>query len=285
MKNTFKIAVAFVLSLIIVSCTKDDDNPIDKFTKNVNAKLFSDIEIGNSEYILPYASEDAHIEFEFEGTGSKVTKIMLNTLPLNVSKVEANEVKWELNHTVPAKYYQGQVNPHLHYHIHYEKNAAGKSIKPAVGTYLFKITITHEDGSISAITKKVTVVKKFKNVEVKVMEEGDHDGHEHRKTEEHHHKELHIDYEYDAGNNTVTKIEHVLVFKEWRTGQSVAVGKKNKLSVVVPEAKFKGAKNPHIHEHIELMEGIPNGEYVLVILVTESGQTVPTKLPVEFEVE
>lgn len=285
MKNTFKIAVAFVLSLIIISCTKEDDSPINKFTKNVNAKLFSDIEIGNSQYILPYAGEDAHIEFEFKGTGSKVSKIMLSTLPVNVKQVGANEVKWEINHTVPAKYYQGQVNPHLHYHIHYDKNAAGKLIKPAVGTYLFKITITHEDGSTSAITKEFKVVKKFKNVEVKVME-GGHEGHEHRKAEHHHHhKELHIEYEYNAGENTVTKVEHVLVFKEWRTGQSVPVGKKNKLSVVVPTAKYKGVKNPHIHEHIELMEGMPNGEYVLVILVTESGQTVPTKLPVEFEMK
>lgn len=277
MKNvvSIKVAILLFLSIFIISCNKDDDNGtevVDTFDLNINTNRFSNVEIGSAQLIVPQSGRDLHVEFDYKG--SEIIKISFDIVPTNVKTVKANEFKWSHKyHVVPARHYKGKKNPNVHYHFHYEDTKSNPKARPAEGTYKFRITVEHKDGSKSAITKEIQVVRKFKNLEVghdNVVKLGE---------------DVHIEYEYATGSNTVAKIVHRIWFKEWRKGQKVAVGKWNKIDVTVPESKYKGIKNPKIHVHMDLIKGSPKGRYWFGIYVTETGQKKPIKFSTPFEVK
>lgn len=274
MKNTFNIVLLFLASFFIISCN-DDDNLPETFDENINSERFKDLELGNSSFVLPQSNVDIHIEFDYSGT-SKVTKIYFDAEPLRINTVKTGEVAWQLkNHIVPVDRYQGQLNPHIHYHVYFdEENKYNPSFKPAEGIYKFIITVEHEDGTKSRITKQLHIIQKFKNLEVgnnKVVALGK--------------DELHTEFEYVSGVNTVTEIKYELWYKEWRQGQNVAVGKWDKIVSVLPKNLYEGVKNPDIHYHFDLIQGSPVGEYWLNIYVTESGESEAVKLSVPFEIK
>lgn len=253
----------------------------EKFEQNINSERFTDLEIGSSQLILPQSGSDAHVDFKYKGT-SKVTKITFDIMPEHVHDLKANEFKWEVeNHVVPEKHYKGQLAPHVHYHIEYKEMEANPKARPAEGEYLFKITVEHEDGTKSAITKEFQVMKKFKDVEV-----GEN------FTVAYGSDEMHVEYQYLSGKSTIAKIVHRIWFKEWRTGQKDSKGNEikkgdwNKIDVVVDEKEFKGKKDPVIHTHFDLLPNMPKGkEYWLAIYVTETGQKEPIKTSRQFEIK
>lgn len=274
MKTILKPLFLLFISTLIVSCS-DDEQPTPSFEENIHSERFKDMELGNSNFILPQSNIDVHTEFEYEGT-SKVTKIYFNVQPSNVPSVGSGEVAWELkDHLVPTANYAGQLNPHIHYHVYFdETNKYQPKFKPAAGVYKFKITVMHEDGTKAVITKDLNIVKKFKELEVgkdqKVTFGSD---------------ELHIEFEYLSDPATVSDITLQLYFKEWRTGQSVAVGEWNSMTKVIPKNLYDGVKNPHIHYHMDLLKDSPKGNYWLNILVKETGSNSPVKLSVPFVIE
>lgn len=275
MKINFKTLVVAFLSLAIVSCSDEEIVPKNTFEENVNTERFTGIELGNSDFVLPQSNVDLHIEFDYAGT-SKVTKIYLDAIAHAVPKVNSGEIAWELTqHLIPVERYQGQLNPHVHYHVYFdEENKYSPSFKPAEGIYKFKITVEHEDGSKSAITKELNIIQKFKHLEIgenRVVALGT--------------DELHTDFEYVSGNNTVTEIKYELWFKEWREGQNVEVGKWDKVVTILPANLYEGIKNPDIHYHYDLIPGSPAGGYWLNIYVKESGQNEAVKLSVPFEIK
>lgn len=252
----------------------------EKFEQNINPERFTDLEIGTSQLILPQSGSDAHVDFKYKGN-SKVTKITFDIVPEHIHNVGANEFMWEVkNHVAPDKYYKGQLKPHVHYHVKYKETEANPEARPAEGEYLFKITVEHEDGTKSAITKEVRVVKKFKNLEIG-----------NNFVVAYAAKEMHVEYQYLTGNTTVAKIVHRIWFKEWRTGQKDSEGKDikkgdyNTIDFVVPETEFKGKKDPMIHIHHDLLEGMPKDKnYFFAIYVTETGQTEAIKTSRKFEI-
>lgn len=278
MKNTFKTIVVLFLSLFIASCSKNDDDETtiqpDPFEKNINEDRFSKMEIGSSQFIIPKSAPDTHIEFDYKGD-SKVTKITLDVVPTDVKVVSNNEFKWTLtNHIVPAKHYEDQINPHIHYHIGYEELDTNPNAKPAEGTYKFRIIVDHEDGSKSAITKMVKVMLKFNNLEVgedSVVKLGD--------------KKVHLEYEYISTPNTVSKIIHKLWFKEWREDQDVEIGKWNNIEVIIDKKEFEGIINPKIHTHFDLIKNSPAGKYWATVYVTETGNSEALKMSTPFEIK
>ncbi|WP_146052804.1 hypothetical protein [Aquimarina sp. I32.4] len=274
MKNTFKATLLFFLSLFVISCNNDDDNSV-IFEENINADRFTGIELGNSQFVLPQSNVDIHTEFDYAGT-SKVTKILFDVTPFDVPVVRDGEVSWELsNHLVPVERYEGQLNPHIHYHVYFdEENKYEPSFKPAEGVYKFKITAEHEDGSKSIVTKDLHIIQKFKDMKV-----GDNNvavlGTD----------KLQTIYQYVSGNNTVTEIKYQLWFKEWREGQNVEVGKWDNVEMILPKESYNGKKNPMIDYMYNLPEGIPTEGYWLNIYVTEGGESEAVKLSVPFEVK
>lgn len=253
----------------------------EKFEQNINPERFTGIEIGSKQLILPQSGSDAHVEFQYKGK-SKVTKIIFDIEPEHIHKVGTNEFKWELeNHIVPEKYYKGQLEPLVHYHIKYKETEANPNARPAEGEYVFRAIVEHEDGTKSAFTKEFVVKKKFKDVEVGK-----------NFTVNYGSEEMHVEYQYLTGNNTAAKILHRVWFKEWRTGQKdsegkeIGIGKWNKIDELVPEKNFKGKKDPLIHTHFDLLPNMPKGkEYWLAIYVTETGQKEPIKVSRKFEIK
>lgn len=274
MKNTFKSAILFFVSLLIISCS-DEDNIPETFDENINTERFKSMELGNSDFVLPQSNVDVHIEFDYEGT-SKVSKIYFDVEAFDVPKVKTGELIWELkNHLVPVDSYEGQLNPHIHYHVYFdEENKYTPSFTPAEGVYKFKITVEHEDGTKSAITKKLHIIQKFKDLEI-----GDNNSIAFGKDE------LHTEFEYVSGNNTVTEIKYEFWFKEWREGQNVEVGKWDKVISVLPKELYEGVKNPHIHYHYDLIPGVPVGSYWLNIYAKESGESETVKLSIPIEIK
>ncbi|WP_103072540.1 hypothetical protein [Aquimarina sediminis] len=273
MKNRFQVAILFFLSLFIISCDNDDDAII--FDENINQVRFTGIELGNSQLVLPQSNVDIHTEFDYAGT-SKVTKIFFDVIPFDVPNVREGETAWELtDHLVPVERYEGQLNPHIHYHVYFdEENKYDPSITPAEGVYKFKITVEHEDGSKSAITKELHIIQKFKNMKIgdnNVVALGT--------------DKLPTSYEYLSGNNTVTEIKYQLWFEEWREGQNVEVGKWDNIEVILPENLYKGIKNPNIQYNFDLIKGSPAGGYWLNIYAKESGESEAVKLSIPFEVK
>ncbi|WP_440120862.1 hypothetical protein [Tenacibaculum sp. Ill] len=274
MKNTFKTAILFFVSLLIISCS-DEDNIQNTFEENINPERFKSIELGNSDFVLPQSNVDVHIQFDYEGT-SKVSKIYFDVEAADVTNIKPGELIWELkNHLVPVDRYQGQLNPHIHYHVYFdEDNKYSPSFTPAEGVYNFKITVEHEDGTKSIITKKLHIIQKFKDLEI-----GDNNSIAFGKDE------LHTEFEYVSGNNTVTEIKYEFWFEEWREGQNVEVGKWDKVINVLPKELYEGVKNPHIHYHYDLIPGAPVGSYWLNIYAKESGESETVKLSIPIEIK
>ncbi|MCD8401073.1 hypothetical protein G1K57_01520 [Tenacibaculum finnmarkense] len=274
MKNTFKTLFLLVTSFFIISCNNEDPTP-DSFEENINQERFKGLEIGNSDFILPQSNVDIHIEFDYLGT-SKVTKIYFDVEDYNTSKANKGEVIWGLkNHVVPVKNYENQLNPHIHYHLYFdEENKQNPSFKAATGVYNFKITVEHEDGTKSVITKKLSILQKFKHLEI-----GENN------TVNFGEDELHTEFEYISEPNTVTQIKYELWFKEWRANQKVAIGKWNSVVTILPKNLYEGIKNPHIHYHYDLLAESPKQEYWLNIYVQEKGEKEMVKLSVLFNIE
>ncbi len=273
MKNNFKTLILLFLSIVLVSCS-DDETPT-TFDENINSERFTGLELGNSDFVLPQSNIDVHTEFDYQGT-SKVTKIYFNVQPHNISTPQTGETAWELkDHLVPVDSYQGQLNPHIHYHVYFdEENRYQTAFRPAEGVYKFKITVEHEDGSRSAITKELHIIKKFKNMEIgenNIVAIGT--------------DELHTEYQYISGNDTVTEIKYQLWFKEWREGQNVEVGKWDKVETILPANLYENVRNPEIHYHYDLLEGSPAGGYWLNIYVKENGESEAVKLSVPFRIQ
>ncbi|WP_422090285.1 hypothetical protein [Tenacibaculum ovolyticum] len=274
MKNIFKTATLLLATFFIISCS-DNETLVKKFAENINPENFEGIELGNSDLILPQSNVDVHIEFDYSGT-SKVTKIYFDVEALNVPKVNHGELIWDLrNHLVPVERYEGQLNPHIHYHVYFdEENRYTPSFKPAEGIYNFKITVEHEDGTKSIVTKQLNIIQKFKQLEV-----GENNsivfGNDVLPTK----------FEYVSEPNIVTEITYELWFEEWRAGQNVAIGKWDKVIKIVPKELYEGVKNPQISYVLDLISGSPKGGYWLNIYVKEDGEKEKVKLSVPFEIK
>lgn len=277
MKNTIKIATFFFLSLFIASCTKDNDEIIDNFEKNVNESRFTGLEIGH-DFTLSQTSDDVHIDFEYEGK-SKITEITFDAEPFEVATVKDGEVKWKLvNHLVPKKYYEGKLNAHVHYHFHLEDENE-KKITPAEGTYNFRITVKHEDNSKSYITKQIKVVKgdgfdqnihteHFTGLEIgsaqMILPQSGGDAH--------------IDFKY-KGDSKITKI--IFDVKPVHVDNVGTNEFKWELkNHVVPKKYYEGKLEAQVHYHIEYEETKTNpkarpaqGEYKFRIIVEHEDGT------------
>ncbi|WP_233898236.1 hypothetical protein [Tenacibaculum piscium] len=276
MKNTLKTLFLLISTFFIISCNNEDPTP-DSFEENINTERFKGLELGNASFIMPQSSPDVHVEFDYTGT-SKVTKISFDVASHNVTKVNKDEIIWELkNHLVPVKNYENQLNPHIHYHLLFgfdEKDKENPLLKPATGVYNFKITIEHQDGTKSIITKKLSILQKFKDLEI-----GENN------TVNFGEDEIHTEFEYISEPNTVTEIKYELWFKEWRTDQKVAIGKWNNVVTILPKNLYEGVKNPHIHYHYDLLPESSKQEYWLNIYVQEKGEKESVKLSVLFEIK
>lgn len=273
MKHTIKTAILFLATTFMVSCS-DDDSIVKTFEENKNAERFTNIELGNSDFILPQSNVDVHIEFDYTGT-SKVSKIYFDVEAHSTNAVNDGELIWDLrDHLVPVERYQGQLNPHIHYHVYFDEDSKYEpSFKAAEGAYNFKITVEHEDGTKSIITKKLNIVQKFKHLEV---------GENNRVT--YGKDELHTEFEYVSTPNKVTEIKYELWFEEWRTGQDVAVGDWDSVVTILPKELYENVINPDIHYHFDLIPESPKGGYWLNIYVQEDGEKEKVKLSIPFEI-
>lgn len=273
MKTNFKfLAIVAFVGVFLNSCSKDDD-PIDP-NADKNPERFSNIEIGNADSRVPQLNVDLHTVFDYTGN-NKVKKIYYDINPVHVGEPGDREVKWHLSdHLVSEDNYAGQINPHIHYHIYFDpNNLHAPAARPVEGTYSLKITVIEEDNSESYITKEFEVVKKFYDVEVghdNVVEAGSDD--------------LHIEFEYDAGSNTVSDMKFELWFEEWRDGQNVPKGSWDKVVVEVAKNLYENQINPHIHSHMPINPDFPVGDYWLNIYVKESDGSEAVKLSVPFSI-
>lgn len=248
-----------------------------KFDQNIHPERFTDLEIGNSKFVMIQANKDMHVNFKLKGGKSKVTKITLDVEPYDVHHPKAGELEWKLKgYVIPQKKYEGQLEPNIHYHLHYNKK--GETKKLAVGVYKFRIVVEHEDGTKSAITKKFTVVKKFNGIEV-----GENDSRKVKLGA----KDLHFEYQYLAEAGTIEKITHKIWFIEWRKNQVRPDGKKvtkyNFIEQALPATKHQ-TKDPKVHEHIDLLKDFPKGTYYLEINVREKGEKESVRLFIPFEI-
>ncbi|MEP1489167.1 MAG: hypothetical protein ABJK28_12130 [Algibacter sp.] len=273
MKTNFKfLAIIAFLGLFLHSCSSDDDT-IDP-NADKNSERFENIEIGNTDFKVPQYNVDLHTEFDYTGE-NKVTEIYYDINPINVSEPNDGEAEWLVSgHLVDEGYYAGQLNPHIHYHIYFDpENEIFPEVRPAEGTYSLKITVVEEDNSESYITKQFEIVKKFTEVEI-----GDDNQIVYGSDE------LDTEFEFDAGNNTVSEIKYELWFEEWREGQNVSAGSWDNIVVVLPEDLYEGQTNPDIHYHLDINPEFPLGDYWLNIYVKESGENEAVKLSIPFSI-
>ena len=259
MKSILKLSTIITFLIVsLSSCSSDDDN-IDP-NADINPERFENLEIGNSDFQVPQFNEDLHVDFDYTGK-TKVKKVYFDITPMNVKAPKTNEIEWEVSkHLVPEKYYKDQLNPNIHYHMEFDLENLNRKflekIRPAEGTYSLKITIVEEDNSESIITREFVVLKKFLEIEI------GHDFHTDLGSDE-----LHTDFVYDAGNNTVSEIKYVFWYKEWREGQDVAVGKWASIETIVPNSLYKDQKKPEVHYHLPINPDYPAGTYWLNIYV------------------
>ena len=286
MKNKIKFLVLFLMgALAITSCNKDDDETSDVFTENKNESYFSGLEIGTKDFIVPQSNADIHVEFDYEGK-SKVSKIFIDIISKDIKPIKGNEIDYKLEkHLVSSEKHVGSLNAHIHHHIYYdnsEKNKYTPENIPAEGTYLFKVTVEHEDNSKSFITKEFQIIKKIKNINAEDFNSvsfGD--------------KDLHTEFDYVSGENTVSSIKYYLWFKEWREGKlrdgkEVKIGGWNNIERILPKNLYEGTKNPHIHYHMDLPEGLPAGRCSLIVHITEKtveGEDINLKIYLRFIVK
>jgi hypothetical protein len=273
MKTNFKLfAIALFLGLFLHACTSDDEE-LD-INADVNPERFENIEIGNAAFDVPQYNVDLHTEFDYTGK-SKVTKIYYDINPISVNEPNEGEAEWQVSsHLVAEDYYAGQLNPHIHYHIYFDpENEIFPEVRPAEGTYSLKITVVEEDNSESVITKEFEIVKKFSEVEI-----GDDNEVKYGSDE------IHTEFYYDAGDNTLSEVKYELWFEEWREGQNVSVGDWDSIVVVLSDDLYENQSNPHIHYHMDFNPEFPIGSYWLNIYVKESGEDESVKLSVPLSI-
>ncbi|NJB83600.1 hypothetical protein [Wenyingzhuangia aestuarii] len=273
MKPKFKfLALIVFLGLSLQSCSSDDNN-IDE-NVDLNQEKFENIEIGNTDFKVPQFNPDLHTQFDYTGE-RKVTKIYYDINPVNVEEPNTGEVKWQVsNHLVDEDYYAGQLNSHIHYHVFFDpENELFPKVRPAKGVYSLKITIVEEDNSTSSITKQFEIVKKFSEVKL-----GNNNQVEYGSDE------LHTEFEFDAGANTVSEVKYELWFEEWREGQNVAVGDWDTIVIVLPKSLYENQNKPHVHYHMDVDTELPVGDYWLNIYVKESGENEAVKLSIPLSI-
>ncbi|KAB5490825.1 MULTISPECIES: hypothetical protein [Flagellimonas] len=272
MKHIARLLFFAIPLIFLASCSSDDD-ALDP-QGDINPERFENLEIGNADFKVPQANPDLHTQFDYTGK-QKVTEIYFDIESVNIQTPVGDEVDWNIsNHLIPKDYYEGQINPHVHYHVLFDpQNEFIPSTRPAEGVYKLTITVVEEDGSESVLSKEFEVVKRFFDVEV------GHDGHVHFGSDE-----LHTEFEYQAGDNTVNEITFELWFEEWREGQNVPVGSWDKVLHTLPEELYENSSNPHIHYHMSIDPEFPVGNYWLNIYVKDSGSEEAVKLSVPFSV-
>ncbi len=272
MKSNLKfLAIIAFLGLFLHSCSDDDtiDPNADK-----NPERFENIEIGNSNFEAPQSGIDLHTEFDYTGA-SRVTQIYFDITPINVSEPNEGEAEWQVSsHLVPENYYEGQLNPHIHYHMFYDsENQNFPEVRPAKGIYSLKITVVEEDNSESYITKEFKVVKKFSGIKIGTNNQIVYGS-----------DVLHTEFQFDAGNKTVSEIKYKLWFKEWRDGQNVAIGNWDNVVTVLPESLYENQSNPHINYQMALNPEFPVESYWLTIVVQELGENEAVKVTVPLSI-
>ncbi|MEE9362225.1 MAG: hypothetical protein V3U92_06475 [Cellulophaga sp.] len=273
MKSNFKfLATLTFLGIFLQSCNSDDDT-IDYDTDR-NPERFENIEIGNADFKVPQFNTDLHTQFDYIGK-RKVKKISFDISPISVEEPNTGEVKWQVtDYLLPEKYYLGKLNPHIHHHVYFDpENKNFPEVRPAQGIYSLKITVVEEDNSESYITKQFEIAKKFLGVEI------GHDNEIKLGSDE-----LHTEFQYDAGGNTVSEIKYQLWFEEWREGQNVAVGSWDNFVIVLPSNLYKNQSSPQIHYHMDMITDSPIGDYWLNIYVKETGESEAVKLSVPFSI-
>jgi len=273
MKLNFKfLAIITFLGLFLHSCESEDDTV--GYETDINPERFDHIEIGNGDFKVPQFNTDLHIQFDYKGN-SKVKKMYLDINPVNVAEPNTNESKWVVsNYMIPEKYYTEQLNPHVHHHIYFDpENKDFPEVRPSKGIYSLKIRVVEEDDSESIITKEFEIVKKFFEVEV---------GHDNQI--EYGSDELHTEFKYDAGDNTVSEIKYELWYEEWRDGKNVPVGSWNKELIELPKNLYENMKNPHIHYHLPINPEFPVGNYWLNIYVKEFEENEAVKLSIPLSI-
>lgn len=273
MKSNFKfLAIITFLGIFLQACSSDDDAI--HLDADKNPERFENIEIGNAAFKVPQFNTDLHTQFDYMGS-SKAKKIYFDISPISVEEPQTGEVKWQVsNHLIPEDYYAGQLNPHIHYHVYFDpENKNFPKVRPAEGIYSLKITVVEEDNSESSITKQFEIVKKFLGIEI---------GHDNEITLGS--DELHTEFQYDSGSNTVSEIKYQLWFKEWREGQNVAIGSWDNLIIILPVNLYENQSTPQIHYHMAMNPDAPLGDYWLNIYVKESGENEAVKLSVPFSI-
>jgi len=273
MKLKFKLlAIIVFLGIFLHSCDNNDDT-LDYGT-DINPERFENIEIGNGDFKVPQFNTDLHIQFDYNGK-SKVKKMYFDINPIDVSEPASNEGKWTVtNYLVPEKYYKEQINPHVHHHVYFDPNNKHfPLLRPSKGIYSLKITVVEEGNSESVITKEFEIVKKFSDVEI---------GHDNQI--EYGNNELHTEFTYDGGNNTISEIKYELWFEEWRNDKNVPVGSWDKELIVLPKELYENKKDPNIHYHLPINPEFPIGGYWLNIYVKESGENEDFKLSIPFSI-
>jgi len=272
MRQIVKLLLIALPFIFLASCSNDDD-ALDQ-QGDINPERFENLEIGNADFKVPQANPDLHIEFDYTGK-QKVTEVYLDIKSVSIQTPVGDEVDWNVSkYLIPESYYEGQINPHIHYHILFDPdNEYFPSMRPAEGTYTMTFTIIEEDGSESVLTKEFEVVKRFFEVEV------GHDGHVHYGSDE-----LHTEFEYQGGDHTVSEIVYELWFEEWREGQNVPAGSWDNILHTLPTELYENSTNPHIHYHMSIDPEFPTGNYWLNIYVKDSGSEEAVKLSVPFSV-
>ncbi|MDO5979690.1 hypothetical protein [Flavivirga spongiicola] len=268
MKSTIKISSLLFLTLLIFSCSTDDDG-VDFIpeNKNLNAERFINFEIGNSNFIVPQSAADIHLNFDYNYKGqSKVSKITLHAIAINVDPVQEGEKTYELkDYVVDDKYYKGKLNPNIHLHLFVDpEGKESPKFKAATGSYQFRIVVEHEDLSKAVILKEFSFVQKFKDIEVEIEEDGLE-------------KELHIEFQYLTGSNTLEEIKYTLYHEESATEQ------KYKEILSETNIDFQDKKDPNVHFHVEWENEYPKGVYYLLLKVKETGEDEYVKLVRKFE--
>lgn len=270
--NFKSFAIILFAGIFLSSCSSDDD-ALDQ-QGDINPDRFDNLEIGNADLKVPQTNPDLHVQFDYTGI-QKVTEVYFDIESISIKTPVGDEVDWRVSdYLIPEKYYEGQRNPHIHYHVLFDpENEYFPSTRPAEGVYRMTITVVEEGGSKSVLTSEFEVVKRFFDVEI------GHDGHMHFGS-----SELHTEFEYQAGDNTVSEIVYELWFEEWREGQNVPAGSWDKELFSIPAELYENTKNPHIHYHLPVNPEFPIGDYWLNIYVKDTGSEEAVKLSVPFSV-
>jgi len=271
--NLKRLAILAFILLFSISCS-DDDSEVN-INGDINPERFDEIEIGNTDFKVPQFNNDLHTVFDYKGK-TNVVEVYYDINPVKVDEPGNGEVEWQVSkHLVPKIRYEGQSNPHVHYHLLFDPNNSDfPEARPVAGVYSLKITIIEEDNSESAITKEFEIVKKFLELEIG-------DNHNVAKGS----ATLPTKFRYETENKTVEEIKYELWFTEWREGQKVPVGEYDTKTLILSKDLYENKSTPQIEYDFPINPEFPVGKYWLNIYVTESGWGKPVKLLLRFFVK